>query len=56
MDVLSFGGELYFAKDSRATPQMIQQMNPYLDQWRKIGASVDSEGIFRSDLSRRLAL
>ncbi|GAB3285978.1 FAD-binding protein [Parasphingorhabdus pacifica] len=54
--VLGVGGKLYFAKDSRTTPDMIQQMYPRLDEWRKVRASVDPEGIFHSDLSRRLAL
>ena len=54
--VLGAGGRLYFAKDSRTTPEMIQQMYPRLDEWRKVRAAVDPEGIFNSDLSRRLAL
>lgn len=54
--VLSVGGKLYFAKDSRTTPEMVQQMYPRLDEWRKVRAAVDPDGIFKSDLSRRLAL
>ncbi|WP_243796034.1 FAD-binding oxidoreductase [Saccharopolyspora gloriosae] len=54
--VLGAGGRLYFAKDSRTTPEMIQQMYPRLDEWRKVRAAVDPQGIFHSDLSRRLAL
>lgn len=55
-EVLGAGGRLYFAKDSRTTPEMIRQMYPRLDEWRKVRAAVDPDGIFRSDLSRRLAL
>ncbi|MFR9729035.1 FAD-binding protein [Saccharopolyspora sp. MS10] len=54
--VLGAGGRLYFAKDSRTTPEMIQQMYPRLDEWRAVRAAVDPQGIFHSDLSRRLAL
>ncbi|GAA3363977.1 FAD-binding oxidoreductase [Saccharopolyspora gregorii] len=54
--VLGAGGRLYFAKDSRTTPEMIQQMYPRLDEWREVRAAVDPQGIFHSDLSRRLAL
>jgi decaprenylphospho-beta-D-ribofuranose 2-oxidase len=55
-EVQSAGGRLYFTGDSCTTPPMIRQMYPRRDEWRKIGASVDPDGIFRTDLSRRLAL
>lgn len=54
--VLDMGGRLYFAKESRAAAETIQQMYPRLDEWRKVRDSVDPEGVFVSDLSRRLAL
>ncbi|QUH05695.1 FAD-binding oxidoreductase [Saccharopolyspora erythraea] len=54
--VLGAGGRLYFAKDSRTTPEMVRQMYPRLDEWRQVRAAVDPEGIFNSDLSRRLFL
>jgi decaprenylphospho-beta-D-ribofuranose 2-oxidase len=55
-DVLAAGGRLYTAKDSRTSADAFAQMYPRLDEWRKIRASVDPEGIFVSDMSRRLAL
>jgi decaprenylphospho-beta-D-ribofuranose 2-oxidase len=54
--VLGLGGRLYTAKDSRTTPEAFATMYPRLDEWRKIRNSVDPEGVFASDMSRRLAL
>ncbi|WP_179536870.1 FAD-binding oxidoreductase [Actinopolyspora biskrensis] len=54
--VLEAGGRLYFAKESRTTPEMIERMYPRIDEWRKTRAAVDPQGIFRSDLARRLNL
>jgi decaprenylphospho-beta-D-ribofuranose 2-oxidase len=55
-DVLELGGRLYTAKDSRTSAGVFAQMYPRLDEWRKIRASVDPEGVFASDMSRRLKL
>lgn len=41
---------------ARTTPEMVRQMYPRLDEWRKIRTAVDPDAIFRSDLSRRLSL
>ncbi|HEX6357496.1 FAD-binding oxidoreductase [Actinophytocola sp.] len=54
--VLAAGGRHYLAKESRATPSVIERGYPRLDEWRKIRASVDPQGVFASDMSRRLSL
>jgi decaprenylphospho-beta-D-ribofuranose 2-oxidase len=55
-DVLGFGGRLYTAKDSRTSPEAFAKMYPRIDEWRKVRASVDPDGVFASDMSRRLEL
>lgn len=54
--VLAAGGRLYLAKESRTTARALHRMYPRLDEWRKIRAAVDPDGVFSSDLSRRLEL
>ncbi|HEY2723346.1 MAG TPA: FAD-binding oxidoreductase [Pseudonocardiaceae bacterium] len=54
--VLDAGGRLYLAKESRTTAAMLHRMYPRLDEWRKLRAAADPDGVFASDLSRRLEL
>ena len=54
--VLDLGGRLYTAKDSSTSPEAFAAMYPRLDEWRKIRNSVDPNGVFASDMSRRLSL
>jgi decaprenylphospho-beta-D-ribofuranose 2-oxidase len=54
--VLDAGGRVYLTKDSRLTADTLQRMYPRIDEWRKTRAAADPQGVFSSDLSRRLAL
>jgi len=54
--VLDAGGRLYLAKDSRTRPETFAAMYPRLDEWRAVRSSVDPDGVFASDMSRRLEL
>jgi decaprenylphospho-beta-D-ribofuranose 2-oxidase len=54
--VLAMGGRLYTAKDSRTDPDTFAAMYPRLDEWRKVRDAADPDGVFASDMSRRLRL
>lgn len=54
--VVSAGGRHYFAKDGRMRPELVPVMYPRLDEWRTLRAQSDPEGVFISDLARRLDL
>jgi len=54
--VVTAGGRLYLAKDSRAVPATIAAGYPRLPDFRRLRHAVDPDGVFVSDLSRRLAL
>jgi decaprenylphospho-beta-D-ribofuranose 2-oxidase len=55
-EVMTAGGREYLAKDSRLPASAIARMYPRLDQWRDIRQKTDPNGVFTSDLSRRLGL
>ncbi|MEO3759953.1 FAD-binding oxidoreductase [Mycobacterium sp. B14F4] len=54
--VLKFGGRLYTAKDSRACAETFHAMYPRIDEWIAVRRKVDPDGVFASDMARRLEL
>ncbi|ABM16392.1 FAD-binding oxidoreductase [Mycolicibacterium vanbaalenii] len=54
--VLEFGGRLYTAKDSRTTAETFHAMYPRIDEWIALRRKVDPDGVFASDMARRLEL
>jgi decaprenylphospho-beta-D-ribofuranose 2-oxidase len=54
--VVSHGGRVYLAKDSRVPAAVLEQMYPRLPEFRKLRAELDPAGVLASDLSRRLGL
>jgi FAD/FMN-containing dehydrogenases len=54
--VLHAGGRLYLAKESRASGETIRRGYPRFDEWRKVRDAVDPNGVFTSDMARRLEL
>lgn len=55
-ELLAVGGRLYLAKDSRASAETVHAMYPELPAWRRTRERVDPDGVFVSDLARRLRL
>jgi decaprenylphospho-beta-D-ribofuranose 2-oxidase len=54
--VMAAGGRVYLAKDSRAKPDDLAVMYPRLPEFREVRRSLDPDGVFQSDLARRLRL
>jgi decaprenylphospho-beta-D-ribofuranose 2-oxidase len=54
--VLGAGGRLYLAKDSRMSPAMMAAAYPRLGEWQRVRDDMDPNGVFTSDLARRLSL
>ena len=55
-EVIAAGGREYLAKDSRLPASAIPRMYPRLGEWREIRRAADPDGVFTSDLARRLGL
>jgi decaprenylphospho-beta-D-ribofuranose 2-oxidase len=55
-EVAGAGGRVYLAKDSRLSAAMFRRMYPRLGDFLAVRREVDPEGIFNSDLARRLEL
>ena len=55
-EVLAAGGRLYLAKDSRMSPAMMAASYPRLAEWQRHRDAMDPNGVFTSDLARRLSL
>jgi FAD/FMN-containing dehydrogenase len=54
--VVAAEGRTYLAKDSRVRPEVFEKMYDRLDDFRAVRKRVDPDGVFTSDLARRLAL
>lgn len=55
-ELISLGGRIYLAKDSRASAKSVSQMYPRLDEFRQVKVKFDPESKMKSNLSRRLGI
>lgn len=54
--ILDAGGRIYLGKDSFVRPDTFRAMYPNLDRWLAIKEKYDPNGVFSSDLGRRVGL
>ena len=54
--ILEFGGRLYTSKDSRTDAATFHAMYPEMDAWLATRRRIDPDGVFASDMARRLEL
>lgn len=54
--IMSMGGRLYTAKDSRTTAERFHAMYPRIEEWKAVRRRIDPDGVFLSDMARRLEL
>ena len=54
--ILEFGGRLYTAKDSRTDAATFHAMYPRIGEWLDVRRRIDPDGVFASDMARRLEL
>lgn len=54
--VMSIGGRLYTAKDSRTSAETFHAMYPEVDKWIATRRRIDPNHVFMSDMGRRLEL
>lgn len=54
--VLRAGGRHYLAKDAHIRPEAVVRGYPRLQEWREIQRNMDPDGVWQSDLARRLRL
>jgi decaprenylphospho-beta-D-ribofuranose 2-oxidase len=54
--VLDAGGRHYLAKDAHLSPASLARGYPRLEEWKSVRRRADPDGVFRSDLARRLEL
>ena len=54
--VVEAGGRLYLAKDARMSAETLLMTYPRLKEWREVKAQVDPQGVWQSDLARRLRM